>query len=319
MKKHLFTILAICMLAHCKKPSFDDLSGTATLNGVAFIYDTLTGVTSKTALKNAKVFIKKDNSSDGFLYSVNTNSQGEYSFSGIDEAKDYIVYASTDTGVVKYYGSLSYPANHLTDSQSDTLKLFPDSTNQNGIHLIVQDIMQGRVPNVTAWVFNSPVLFMADSSAGRIFDMTTNSYGVDNRYNVAPGTYYLRVKTKIGNLDLVGETNAVVSHKGIVPAIITLQNAALNRNGIEINTLDIFNTPISGAKVYCYRSYSVFLADTIQFNNNLFTMTSNDAGKATAYFLDPAIYYLRAIKTVNSQILKQTATVTVNNNSVTTA
>jgi len=35
--------------------------------------------------------------------------------------------------------------------------------------------------------------------------------------------------------------------------------------------------------------------------------------------IDPAVYYLRAIKTVNSQTLKQTATVTVNANSVTTA
>jgi len=319
MKKYLVSFIFVCLLAYCKKPGFDDLSGTATLQGVSFIYDTLSGVIFKTPLKNAKVFIKKDDGSDGFLYSVNTNPQGEYTFSGIDAAKKYIVYASTDTGTVKYYGELPYGADHSINDKSDTLKLYPDSTNQNGIHLVVQDITQARVPNVTAWVFNSPVLFAADTSAGRVFDMATNPYGVSNKFNIPAGTYYLRVKTRIGNLDLIGEKSVTVSEKGIAPVTITLQNAALNRNGMEINTLDIFNTPISGAKIYCYRSQAVFLADTIQFNNSLFTMTSNNAGKASAYVIDPAVYYLRAIKTVNSQTLKQTATVTVNANSVTTA
>jgi hypothetical protein len=319
MKKYIFSFILVCLLAYCKKPGFDDLSGTATLTGVSFIYDTLSGVTYKTPLKNAKVFIKKDDGSDGFLYSVNSNSQGEYSFSGIDEAKKYIVYASTDTGVVKYYGELPYGADYSIDNKSDTLKLFPDSTNQNGIHLIVQDITGSRVSGVTAWVFNSPILFAQDTSAGKIFDMATNPYGISNKFNIAAGTYYLRVKTRIGNLDLIGEQSVTVKDKGIAPVTITLQNAALNRNGIEVNTFDIFNTPISGAKIYCYRSYSVFLADTINFNNSLFTMTSNNAGKATAYVIEPAVYYLRAVKTINSQTLTQTATVTVNSNSVATA
>lgn len=319
MKKFLILFVIICTLVQCRKSAFNDVSGPATLKGVAVTYDTLHGVTVKTVLKNAKIFIKYDNAPNGFLYAVTSNAQGQYVFSGIDTEKGYTVYSQTDTGIVKYYGKLDYAANQFTDGQSDSLKLYPDPTNQNGIHLIVQDNMLGRVPNVTAWVFNSPVLFLADSSAGRVFDMISNSYGVNNKFNVAPGIYYLRIKTRIGSLDLAAEASVVVPPTGIVTVTLTLQNGALNRNGMEITTLDLFNTPVSNAKVYCYRSYAVFLADTIQYNNSLFSMISTASGKASAYIIEPATYYLRAVKTVNTQTLKQTATVTVNSNTISTA
>lgn len=316
MKKYLFIIPAIFLLLQCKKSKFSDLSGSATLQGNVLLYDTLNGISTLVTGKSAKVFLKYTGNSSGFIYSTTANGSGQYSFTGIDPDSAYTIYAGSDTGTVKYYGELVYPRGTITNERSDTLKLYPSNNNQNILHLIVQDITGGRIYNVSAWTFNSPVLFAADASAGKVFDMTTNSYGVSNRYNIAPGNYYLRVKTKIGNIDLAGETSVLMETTGIKTVFITLQNNPLTRNGIEVHVTDIYTTPIDNAKVYAYRSQAIFMADTINYNAGLFTLTSNAAGLASTYIIDPATYYLRAVKIINKDTLVETGNVTVGSNTI---
>jgi hypothetical protein len=314
MKYFLFAAAACIVLFQCKKSAFNDLSGPATLKGVAVIYDTLTGLTLATPLKNAKVFLRYDDNPNSFLYSTTSNGSGQYKFSGINLDRSYVIYSSVDTGAVKYEGQLKYAANGFSDSQSDSLKLYPASGNQNGIHLIVQDSVGGRLYNITAWVFNSPVLFTSDTSAGRVFDMTTNFYGVANKYNVAPDKYYFRVKTKIGNLELTAEDSVQVTATGIKTLALTLRRKPLTRNGIELTVLDRFNTPVSGAVSYFYRSQSIFLADTVTYSQSIFKLTTNSAGLASTYVIDTARYYFRTIKVINADTLKKTDFVDVTTN-----
>jgi hypothetical protein len=316
MKKYFLSVVIVLLFFRCTKSSFNDLSGSQTLKGLVVLYDTLQGVQSIVPAKNFKIYIKYSGSSNGFLYSSNANGQAQFSFQGIDTARSYTIYAVSDTGVIKYYGEKIYPANSYSVIRPDTLKLYPSQQNQNGIHLIVTDELLRPVPNVTAWVFNNATLFASDTSAGRIFDMTVNNYGVNNRLNIAPGTYYLRVKTRIGGLDLAGEDTVVVPAAGIRDANLVLRNIPLARNGIEATITDMYSTPVAGANVYCYRSQYVFENDTIQFNNSLFTMNSNASGLASAYIITPGTYYLRAVKIINSDTLKKTATVSVSANGI---
>lgn len=298
MKKILPVITVIVLLLQCKPSDLHDLSGGNSLKGVVVLYDTLKGLTTASLYKNAKVFLGYTGSS-GFLYSIVANEQGQYTFAGIESNQNYSIYSSSDTGLIKYKGNLPYAANSFSNGQSDTLKLYPSSDNQNVLHLIIQDSTGNRMANVTAWIFNSPVLFAADTSAGRMFDMKSNDYGVDNKINVSADKYYARVKVRIGNIDLTGEDSVEVPQFGIRNLIVTLRTKPLpGRNGMELLLNDIFETPVHNATVHYYRSKNVWMLDTAHVNS-IGSMNSNASGLATAYNLDSARYYLRMLKVIS--------------------
>ncbi|PZR04611.1 MAG: hypothetical protein DI539_25450 [Flavobacterium psychrophilum] len=303
MRKQLIYLAIALLFFNCnKKSDFNDLAGPQVLKGVVVIYDNLSGMQNLLPGKNHKVYIRySGKSNDEFLYSTNADAAGQFYFNGIDPDQSYTIYAMADTNGVKYYGENNYTTGNYVDKQADTLKLLPSTTNQNGIHLVVTAGNQEPVPNVTAWAFNNKALFDADTSAGRVFDIPVNGYGVGNKLNIPAGLYYLRVKTRIGSKDLAGENVVKVDPKGIAQANIALSTTPLpTRNGIEATIWDAAATPVAGAKVYAYRSKVIFLSDTVDYSNSLFTMTSNAAGLAAAYVIDPGTYYLRAVRIVNS-------------------
>lgn len=301
MKKHtLILTLLITFFFQCKKSDdFSDLNGFNTINGVVVLYDTLYGNFSYKGASSIKVYLKNSTNLNGFLYSTSSNGNGQYSFNGIDERKSYTIYGQLDSSNISYYGEIIYPANSITNNQSDTLKLYPSQINQNGIHLIVQDSTGSRIANVTAWVFsNSSQFLSSDTSAGKTFDMTTNSFGVDNKLKISPGKYYLRVITKIGNIDYKGEDSVTVETQGIKPVTVRLSKFSKNKNGLELLIWDNQNTPINNAQVYIYRSQIVFENDTTNNNNSIFMLSSSQSGLTSLYNIDSARYYLRTIKNI---------------------
>lgn len=315
--KYTLLIIALFLLAQCTNSEFDDLSGTSTLKGVVILNDTLSGTYNKSLAKNINVYLKKTDNISGFLYSTVTNAQGQYNFTGIDLHTAYTIYATVETDSLPYNGQLLYTANGFTDKQSDTLHLYPSFVGHNVLHVIVQDAQQGRVSGVTAWVFNSALLFAADTSAGRTYDMITNSNGISNKYNMAPGKWFLRVKTRIGNLSLSGEDTVDISATGIHTAFITLTQAPpANRNGIELTLWDAYQTPLANAQTYFYRSQSVFMADTTDYNNYLFMLPSNGAGLASTYVIDAATYFFRSVKPIGKDTLMAIGSVVVESNKI---
>jgi hypothetical protein len=306
-----FIIGIFLLITACNKSEFDDLSGDEALTGTVLIADTLNGSIKYSVLKNSPVFLANLADSTGYLYSVTTNAQGNYSFVGIDPEKDYKVYASTDTGVVKYYGVNKYHRNILPVRQSDSLKLYPSSNDQNGIHLIVRTAEGAKLANATSWVFTSSSFFDAGIADGKIFDMTTNLYGVSNKFNIPKGTYYLRVKTEVGNLKLQGQETIDVLATGIKTVTIKLAPYSPNNNGLEIKVLDVFATPVNSANVYGYRSKAIFQLDSLQ-TNSIFSLSSNASGLASIYNIDPATYYLRIVKIIGKDTLSTEESVIVN-------
>jgi|GEM_PF-2277078 len=309
MKKYILLLIGGFLLAQCQKDSgFNDLAGSTTLNGIAFIADSLNGPATLMLAPNLKVYLRYATQTSGYLTSNKADGLGQYSFNGIDPDSSYTVYAYTDTGVVKYYGEITYPPHTIVDRKSDTLKLYAAQQTQNGIHLLVQDTTSTRIPSVTAWVFNSLPLFHADTSAGRAFDLATNLYGVGNKFNLAPGNYYFRVKTHIGNRDMFGEASVTLDQVGIKTVVLVLRDITQDRNGIELTLNDKWSTPASNATAYFYRSYASYLADsiTIGAGNYLFPVTANAAGLAAIYNIDSAKYYFRAQKIIGTDTIRAT-------------
>lgn len=312
MRKFKYLIFAvITVITACNKSKFDDLSGEETISGTAIIADTLNGNLKYTILKNTAVYLANLNGSGTYLYSVNTNDQGKYSFSGIQKEKAYKIYASTDTGTVKFYGVKEFQANSYPISQTDSLKLFPAANNQNGIHFILRAADGSKLQNTTAWVFTSPTAFNSGTSEGKLFDLTTNIYGVANKFNIPAGTYYIRVKTQSGNQTLQGQETVLLTATGIKTATIKLAPYSANNNGMGIKVLDTFNTPVNTATIYCYRSQAVFQLD-VNNTNSLFNITSNSSGDASLFNIDPATYYLRVMKIVGKDTLRAEESIVVN-------
>lgn len=307
MRNYIYLIIAGLLLTQCQKDSdFNDLGGSSILSGVVVIVDTLNGPVTRNTAPNLTVYLRYSSQVSGYLVSNKADALGQYTFNGIDPDSAYVVYAYTDTGAVKMYGQLSYAAKTVGLRKSDTLKLYAAQQTQNAIHLLVVDTTLAPVPNVTAWVFNSKVLFDADSSAGRMFDLPVNGSGVGNKFNLAAGTYYFRVKTRIGNMDVLGDTSAVVGATGITTVPLVLRNVTAQRNGIELTLHDIYGTPVNAATVYFYRLKSAYLADSVKAANYLFPLTSDAAGLAAIYNIDSATYYYRAEKIIGTDTLRAT-------------
>lgn len=298
----LFGVCWLC-LAACDKPGFDDLGGTFTVKGIVVSIDTLNGAWSNTPQKNTTVYLKYEGDATGFIKSFASNAQGEYTFNGLDPTLSYVVYARVDTGAVKYFGEVNYPANGFKDRQSDSLKLFAAPLGQNGVHLLVEAAGGGRLAGVTAWVFSDSLSFAAGTADGKLFDMVTNTFGIANKFNIAPGKYFFRVKTKIGERDLQGTGNVVVETNGIKNVPLTLDQFSPNKNGFEVTVIDEQLTPVQTCIVYVYRSRSVFELDST-FTNSLFAPASNADGIASQYNIPPATYLLRAIKVIGKDTLK---------------
>jgi len=312
-KLFFFTVTCLLLLsAACKKqPDFNDLGGHQSLQGTAVLYDTLNGVTSLKLIKNTKVYLAYHPDPANFIYSTTTNDQGQYTFSGIAPDSNYVIYTRIDTGQIRYYGNLPYKAGQFVDRQSDTLKAYPTpASGQNVLHLILQDDNKGRLSGYTAWVFNNPGSFAADSSLGHVFDMISNQYGVSNLYNIAANvTYYFRVRARAGKNLWTGEASITV-HDGEVATLVMSLVATVN--GVELLIYDATNNPIANAVTYFYRNPTILGLDK-NLDNSLFRLTSNAAGFEAAYALDPATYYFHSIKVINKDTLQYVGNVTVGN------
>lgn len=290
----IFSVLAISaiFILGCKKQN--EKLENLYIRGRLFLTDTLTNLAIDSVLSNKVIRLAEDNGDTlNFLYSDTTDNDGYFVFNLLNDGKTNFVIRYEEK-----INNIIYSTNQqVTKGQNNiAVEVTPSQTKQNALHLIVADSANGRVVNTTAWVFNSALLFAADTSAGKIFDMTTdNVHGVSNKFNLPAGRYYLRIKTKIGNIDFKGEEIIDIENTGITTLVITINRLSQNHNGFQLLILDSLNTPVNNAQVYGYRSKAIFLIDSTNANS-IFTLNSNNSGVATLSNIDSARYYLRTLK-----------------------
>lgn len=301
--KIFFKVISIVLLFQCacKKTGFNDLAGTEKINGVALLHDSYSSSNAFIRLKGITVYLRSAANPNAYLYTVRTDNLGQFSFTGIDKTASYLIDASYDSAQVRYTGKRNYDTPNTFTSLRDTLLLDVDPQFQNGIHLVVKDYLGGTVPNGTVWVFNSAALFVADTSSGAAFAMQPDIYGIANKYSVATGNYFFRVKTRSGNVELVDEQKAIIDNFGIKQVTMTVRPVPLQGfgNGIDVKVVDQSGAAVSNAMVYFYKNYETYIQDSSKFQSSLFKLTSAVDGHAAAYVINPATYFIWARKVVN--------------------
>jgi hypothetical protein len=226
--KKIFVLLMCCFgFVMCRKDdssSFHDLSGPNTLQGVAVLYDTMTGNYNYTIIKSLDVFIRDSSNPSTYLSKNKTDDHGRYAFNGIDTNKSYTVYASIDTGAIRFYGEINYPKNTTHNYQKDTLKLFPSPYNQNGMFIRTVDSLNGPLPNINIYVFYSKVKWLADDSVGKTFRLQSDLFGRALKMNVTPGWYYLTAIDSVGKLIIKAKDSIHINAQGINSKTIVLKH-----------------------------------------------------------------------------------------------
>jgi len=312
MKPSLLLLAILVAQWSCKKPDFNDLAGNSTLSAVVLLHDTYSGNPGYIPIKNLTVYLRNSTNTNQYLYSVKTDNLGQFSFNGLDSTLTYQADALFDTLQARYSGKITYDFQHLYMlHQRDTLLLDIDTSLQNGIHITVTDYLGGAVPNATVWVFNSPAYFFADTIANMTFSITTDGNGIANRYALQPNYYYFRTKTRGGGIELLDERKLMVGVTGItnVPIVVNPVPVGLG-NGIEIKTINSGGGSEPNTRLFFYKNYDTYIADSNKFNASNFQLVSALDGRATAYIINPGTYYIWARKfatqhdTLTSRIYK---------------
>lgn len=125
---------------------------------------------------------------------------------------------------------------------------------------------------------------------------------MQNRLGISAGWYYFRVNAKISQTILRTEDSIKAGAAGIWTKVLSLNTGTVPFIGMEVVVKDKFQTPVDNVMLYFYRSKDVFDKDPAPYANSLFTAKTNAAGFAGIYLIDPAIYYIRAIKILSSTV-----------------
>jgi hypothetical protein len=312
--KHLLypiALIGILTLSCNKNPGYDDLSGTGIIRGVVVLYDTLTGPHGFVYTRPIPVYLRYPSDSSGYLYSTMTNSSGQFSFSGIDNNKAYVAFASFDSAQVQFVGQFTYPALQTADYVTDTLRLYPSQTNENGIFLQLQDTLGGALAGFKVFIFNSRPLWANNDSLGNVYSLVSDPFGRAVQLNVSPGWYWIHAPGVFHNLTLQASDSVLVDTQGISQRkTITLRTAtAAYGNGFSLFLTDSTGTPLANATVY------VFSSRVLWGNNdstgNIFTLQTDINGKCIQQNLIPGEYYFHAQKALGNLFLEASDSVAV--------
>lgn len=94
---------------------------------------------------------------------------------------------------------------------------------KNGFSVLALDPLNTPVANCQLYVFNSLILSDSNLSAGSIFTLQTNNYGVAQKFNLQTGTYYVNAYDSVGKVVLSGKDTILVNQSGITGATLKLK------------------------------------------------------------------------------------------------
>ncbi len=257
------------------------------------------------------VLLSYSNNFSDYIFKTKTNNEGSFSFSYQPTGTaPLLMLAKTIKDNIIYTGI----SETATFSSSGSLVMYPQVS--NGIKVIARDSQGNLLPNVSICLFSSQLVLSIDDCSLAVKNQTTNESGVAFFTSLSPGSFFILAKTAFGNLNLRWTGSAVtVTNSGITTLDITLTN----QNGfiLTINDSQPIPNPVNGVQIFGYRSKAIYLIDSTHLSS-IFSLNTNNAGKASLYNIDAAQYYLRIIKQIGNTTLKKMDSVDVNNSGVTT-
>ncbi len=156
----------------------------------------------------------------GSSFQLTTDAVGRAVAYGLPAGKYYLLSKATLGGTrVRAFDSVTVTTRGVARR---TLRLRSAPSRRNGFELLVLDQRGTPLANSTVCVFNSAVLARADTCAGSIQQLVTNTDGLASAYTITPRRYYFRVRGTFGRLKLRGYDSLDVPAAS-VPALLRIR------------------------------------------------------------------------------------------------
>ena len=206
MNRYIYILVFSFMLLSACNKSKDDFGGDGSISGRAYLQDSFggTGVKIPRANQAIKIQYSDGDTSNAFLYSVESDANGYFNFANLNKDRKYLVFFEYDsTGTSNplniFYGSQSFAGNNSSAEVIAT----PDNKKQNGLCITAVDKYGGALQNVTVYLYSSRVLAEADTTTiagtGSTLTLTTDSRGRAFKCNVGTDSIYINAKGVYGN------------------------------------------------------------------------------------------------------------------------
>lgn len=294
----LLPVMVLCCFLACVKDNkgdLGDLGGSLTLNGTLRLYDTLTGGFSTTGVGPIPVYLKYTSDNTGFLSSTVSKAGGQYSFTGIDPAKAYTVYALLDSNKLHYTGKKDYRADTLKNRQSDTLVLSPSQDNQIGIFYHLLDTTGAAFPGGALYIFSSKQARDDKDTAHYNWRLVTDNFGRALQMNLDPGPYYTYATGVYKNVVLEGTDDFTAKTAGIGSNVLKMTRA--KGSGLQVYLVDGSQNPVANVNVYLYNNAGLWNNpdDSTGVGSIVSPPLKSDAnGKCAPVSLSKGNYFIRA-------------------------
>ena len=171
-------------------------------------------------LFNNPLFFLSDSCSRAIATTA-TNSNGTYTFSNLEPGRYYLLAQQTfRDSLYRGTGSIDVTAEGV---QKTRITLQATSLVKNQLRITVTDEAGSPVAQTQLCLFNSPVLFNADTCLGNIDQKLTDLQGKARFTNLPEGRYYIRARAAFNNLVLKGSDTIDVSNSGTVDRTIIVR------------------------------------------------------------------------------------------------
>lgn len=306
----IYIFFAILIFFSCHKSS-NDFKGNGTLRGRLSYLNKFNGQSIAKPLAGKKVKLAYYPSDTlNFLYSTVTDSAGYFSFTRVDERKEYDIFFQDSVESMPYVAFVTRRPNNDTI----TLLATTDMTVQNGLFVQVEDNNGQKLGPVGICVFNNQTLAEADTCNGSIFKMNADMNGQAVRYNVASGTYYFRARVKIGKIIFSGMTSASVTATEVKQIKLVLTQEPTN--GFEVSLTDTDNRPIAMGSICVFNSRSMYVLDSCY--GKMTTLLPDSLGKIRLNNIPAGKYYFKSYLTIANTRFSATDSVEVQTMGITT-
>jgi hypothetical protein len=290
MKIILITLaIATCVIAACRKGiEFDNQY----IRGRVFVTDTITGLKNDAPLKNKRVFLSLAGDTLNYLYSTQTDDQGYFVFNLYsDKNDDFTVYAFDSSAAkdVYYYGR----TEATRGSKELVLRLYLNTTAQNGVVLKAVDQQNGPLPQTIFKIYNNASLAFGGAATGYL-NITSDSFGKGYRLNLPEGTYWVNAERVADtfNYQRIGKKIMINKTGFTVDTIMLFKKNSIS--GFNITLVDQSSNPIGGAAIRIFNNLS--LAQINDPTAVIANDVSDPNGRISRTNLAPGTYFLNAYK-----------------------
>ncbi len=301
--KYFLIIITAMYILGCGK---DEPVANKVISGKAYYKNRFASDSSTLKpLPGQEIFVKMPgNSDDNYSYKVVTDNNGNFY---IDAS---IIPAVVFTKGIREVGTglmaSFYGKYDLNGTETNiTIVMEVDNSKQNGFVLNLKDEAGGVMANTKMRIYNSLLLAALNDPSGAIDSLVSDSRGQVFKTNIAAGNYYMNASKKFDTV-----TYQRLLKQVAVPAIGFIQDTMVLKklgsqfqNGFTITAKDTLNGNVQGARMYLYSS-QVFASNN-DSTGAVQIFTSDVNGKINKNDLPAGIYYLNAIRTIDTVVYQR--------------